>query len=70
MTQQPFLRVISGNPTEEEIATIIALAQAAEKIRLVPEPTKLSMWGDPRSHARKHLPVGPRAWRQSAWAKY
>jgi hypothetical protein len=70
MTQPPFLRVISGNPSEEEIATIIAVAQAAEKIRLVNEPTKLSTWGDPRSHMRHHLPVGPSAWRQSAWAKY
>ena len=70
MTNTPFLKVISGNPSEEELAAIVALANAAEKIRLVPEPTKLSTWGDPRSHMRHHLPVGPNTWRQSAWAKY
>jgi hypothetical protein len=28
------------------------------------------MWGDPRSHMRQHLPVGPSAWRQSSWANH
>ena len=70
MTQPPVLRVITGNPTAEEMAAIIAVVSQRQTVREVAEPTKLTTWGDPRQHMRQHLPVGPHAWRQSAWAKY
>lgn len=70
MTQQPVLRVVSGNPTEEELAAILAIVSRAGAVKEVAEPTKLTTWGDPRQHMRGYLPVGPSAWRQSAWAKF
>lgn len=70
MTERPVLRVVSGNPTPEEIAAILAVVSRSGGVREVPEPTKLTTWGDPRQHMRGYLPVGHNAWRQSAWAKY
>lgn len=70
MTDKPALRVISGNATPEEIAIILAVFSKAGGVKVLPEPTKLSTWGDPRAHMRHHLPVGPSAWRQSSWASH
>ncbi len=70
MTNPTALRIVHGNPTPEEIAVIAALASARGRTKVLPEPTKLSTWGDPRSHTRKYLAIGPNAWRQSAWAKF
>lgn len=70
MTDQPTLRVISGNPSPEELAAILAIVARAGSVKEVPEPTKLTTWGDPRQHMRGYLPVGTNAWRQSAWAKF
>lgn len=70
MTNKPALQIISGNASPEEIAIILAVVTKANGVKVLPEPTKLSMWGDPRSHMRQHLPVGPSAWRQSSWANH
>jgi len=70
MTKRPVLRVISGNPTDAELAAILALASRARGIKEIAEPSKLNKWGDPHSHMRQHLPVGTNAWRHSAWANH
>ena len=42
--KRPILRVISGNPTEEELAAILAIVASATP---EPEPpTRLSRWND------------------------
>jgi hypothetical protein len=70
MTDKQVFKVVSGNPTAEELAIIVALAAQANSIKVLNEPTKLSKWGNPYSHMRRNLPVGQNAWRQSAWAKH
>jgi hypothetical protein len=70
MTEKQVFKVVSGNPTAEELAIIVALAAHANSIKVLDEPTKLSKWGNPYSHMRRNLPVGQNAWRQSAWAKH
>jgi len=70
MTNKPVFKVISGNPTAEELAIIVSMAAHANGIKVLNEPTKLSKWGNPHSHMRHNLPVGHNAWRQSAWAKH
>lgn len=70
MTDQQVFKIVSGNPTAEEMAIIVAMAAHANSIKVLNEPTKLSKWGNPYSHMRRNLPVGQNAWRQSAWAKH
>ena len=66
----PFIEIAKGEPTDEELAAVIAVLSRLHSIKELPEPTKLSKWGDPISHMRHRLPVGDRAWRLSAWARH
>lgn len=69
---RPMLRVVKGDPTDEELAALVAVvaarsaaaAQAAARTRTRPR----SEWGHPaRSHRTPHR-VGPDQWRRSSWA--
>ena len=74
-TERPVLRVISGNPTAEEIAAIIAVVSAvsgmsgaaARQASLLSGQT--SLWADHERLLNRmpmHLPApGPMAWRAS-----
>lgn len=63
-------KVVRGNPTPAELAAALAVLVARSNVKVLPEPSKLTKWGDPAAHARQGLAVGNRAWRQSAWAKH
>ncbi len=61
---EPVLRVISGDPSPEELAAVLAVVLRPQAPAVEPEPT--SQWND-RSHAlRTPLTPGPHAWRASA----
>jgi len=61
---EPVLRVISGDPSPEELAAVLAVVLRPPATVVEPEPT--SQWND-RSHAlRSPLTPGPHAWRASA----
>jgi|LakMenEpi03Aug12_release.lakeMendotaPanAssembly.Ray.scaffolds.fasta_scaffold127849_3 hypothetical protein len=61
---EPVLRVISGDPSPEELAAVLAVVLRPQATSVTPEPT--SQWND-RSHAlRSPLTPGPHAWRASA----
>ncbi|MEI7647551.1 MAG: acyl-CoA carboxylase subunit epsilon [Actinomycetes bacterium] len=61
---EPVLRVISGDPSPEELAAVLAVVLRPQATVVEPEPT--SQWND-RSHAlRTPLTPGPHAWRASA----
>ncbi|WP_028635740.1 acyl-CoA carboxylase epsilon subunit [Nocardioides sp. URHA0032] len=62
--QQPFLRVIRGDATPEEVAAVVAVlaalrAPAAAPARVRPE------WNAPHRVVRRTLPHGPGGWRSS-----
>ncbi len=60
---EPVLRVISGDPSPEELAAVLAVVLRPQATVVEPEPT--SQWND-RSHAlRSPLTPGPHAWRAS-----
>lgn len=67
MTQQ--ISIVRGNPTEEEIAVVIALAAHVDRIKEVPEPSKHSMWGHFTTSLRSSPPVGEGMWKRSVWGK-
>ena len=65
--QAPLLRVVSGDPSPEELAVVVAVLSAAASGG-GPEtaPEGLSRWADRAALVRAPLPSGPGAWRSSA----
>ncbi len=66
MSERPLLRVVRGDPSDEEVAALTAVLAAAAS-QPEPEPTApRSAWGDPAHRLRVPLRPGPGAWRASA----
>lgn len=63
------ISILRGNPDEEEVAIVIALAAHVDKVREVPEPTKHSMWGHFTTTLRTSPPIGDGMWKRSVWGK-
>jgi hypothetical protein len=65
VTETPYLRVVSGQPSAEELAALVAVL-AARPAAAPPAPGPRSAWADPaRRLGLTHRP-GPGAWRRSA----
>ncbi len=60
---RPVLRVISGNPTPEELAAVIALVTARSGGGAEAEPEPVSLWYRPQLRGALH--AGPGAWAAS-----
>jgi hypothetical protein len=54
---------VTGRPTPEELAAVVAVLAAATSAAPAPEQPAPSGWGDPAARLRHPLPSGPRAWR-------
>ncbi len=68
MSERPFLRVVRGDATPEEIAALVAVLTARARAAAAPEPpARRSAWADARRAVRRPLPHGPGAWRASAF---
>jgi Acyl-CoA carboxylase epsilon subunit len=65
---EPFLRVLRGEPTDEELAAVVAvLAGRAAAAPAGPgRPPARSAWAAPTARLRRPLHPGPDAWRRSA----
>jgi hypothetical protein len=59
----PMLRVVSGNPTAEELAVIIALTTARSSAPEVPPSPPRGGWADPERTIRRIRRPGLGAWR-------
>jgi hypothetical protein len=65
--ERPALRIVSGNPTTEEIAAVtVVLAAAANAASEHKPATQVGGWADPALRLRRPIPAGPGAWRSSA----
>ena len=64
--QQPLLRIVSGNPTPEELAALVTvIAAAASSATVEEDESDLSGWGAPVNMHRAPMPTpGPGAWAQ------
>ncbi|MDO9485884.1 MAG: acyl-CoA carboxylase subunit epsilon [Actinomycetota bacterium] len=62
-TKRPVLRVISGNPTEEELAAILAIVASATPA--AEPPARVSLWNDLSRGIHSTPRPGPTAWRAS-----
>jgi hypothetical protein len=65
---RPVLRIVSGNPTPEELAALTALVTAASSGGTDEAPKVLrGGWRDPARLQRRRLVPGANAWRSSGW---
>ncbi|GAA0959186.1 acyl-CoA carboxylase subunit epsilon [Actinocorallia libanotica] len=66
MSERPFLQVVKGDATPEEIAALVAVLSARPSGAAAPEARRPSAWTDRSRLARRPLRSGPGAWRASA----
>ena len=62
---RPALRVVSGNPTDDELAVVIAVVSARASARPAPITPTLNLWTRKSRNVRPPLHHGPGAWRAS-----
>ncbi|MGN6795814.1 MAG: acyl-CoA carboxylase epsilon subunit [Streptosporangiaceae bacterium] len=67
---RPFLYVVRGEPTDAELAAVVAVlaarAGAASAQAAAPTPAPRSSWSDRPRLMRESISPGPGAWRRSA----
>ena len=62
---EPTLRVVSGQPTPEELAALVVVLSAQPPAEAPVAPARPSGWADRGSAIRAPLCPGPGAWRAS-----
>lgn len=63
----PHLRVVKGDPSDEELAALVAVLQAAASVgTAAPARKPVSEWAAPHRKLRTTFPSGPSGWRASA----
>ena len=68
---RPLLRVVRGEPTDEELAALVAVLAAGARTSAggTGTPAPVSRWASRADAVRAPAPVGPDAWRTSAWPR-
>ncbi len=64
-TERPFLRIVRGDPTEEELAALVAVL-ASVGGSTEPDRTPAPGWSAHHRKVQVTLPHGPGGWRNSA----
>jgi hypothetical protein len=64
------LRLVKGTATDEEIAALLIVLKNASRIKVLPEPARISKWASPATLSRTRPAVGYNAWRLSGWASH
>ncbi|GAA2085511.1 acyl-CoA carboxylase subunit epsilon [Actinomadura alba] len=71
MADQPFLQIVRGEPSDEDIAALVAVlsarAEAAARAAAGPATRRESRWANRSRSTRRPLAPGPGAWRASAF---
>jgi hypothetical protein len=63
MTEQtPLLRVVSGEPSAEELAALTVVVAALSQRRPRRRPAPVGAWASRTSAVRTSLPIGPGGW--------
>ncbi len=61
--ERPLLRVVSGQPTLEELAALTAVVASMAAARPRRRPTPVGAWASSSDAMRQYLRAGPGAWR-------
>ena len=64
---RPVLRIVRGEPSDEELAALVAVLSARAAAAVPPEPDAPSLWRDRAALLRKPVHPGPGAWRAATW---
>ncbi len=62
--QAPFLRVVRGDATPEEVAALVAVLGSLAPAD-PPAPRRTPAWSAPHRQVRRTFPAGPGGWRAS-----
>lgn len=65
MSERPHLRVVKGNPSDEELAALVAVVSSLGASDAETPERPRSAWADRRVMVREPLGHGPGAWRAS-----
>jgi Acyl-CoA carboxylase epsilon subunit len=65
VTETPYLRVVRGEPTAEELAALVAVLAARSAAAPAPTRRPRSAWADPGRRLGLTHRAGPGAWRRS-----
>lgn len=65
VTETPYLRVVRGEPTAEELAALVAVLAARSAAAPAPARRPRSAWADPTRRLGVTHRAGPGAWRRS-----
>jgi Acyl-CoA carboxylase epsilon subunit len=63
--ERPFLHIVRGDATPEEVAALVAVIASMGGTVAPAPPKPRSTWADPARRMRTTLPHGPGAWRAS-----
>jgi len=63
---RPVLRIVRGEPSDAELAALLAVVAARSAAPAEPTPDVPSAWRDRAALLRRPLHPGPGAWRASA----
>ena len=68
---EPFVRVVAGDPTAEELAALVAVLAARRGSNTQPAApdVRRSAWSSPARLTRDNLPHGPGGWRASGFPR-
>ncbi|MDP9468538.1 MAG: acyl-CoA carboxylase subunit epsilon [Chloroflexota bacterium] len=62
---RPFLRVVKGDATPEEVAALVAVVAALGSAGAEPPQRRVPEWSAHHRTVRRTLPHGPGGWRSS-----
>jgi len=62
---RPLLRVVTGEPSAEELAALTVVVAALSQRRERRRPTPVGAWASFADGHRRGLPTGPGGWRAS-----
>ena len=65
MSERPHLRIVKGNPSDEELAALVAVVTTLGSAGGEENPRQRSAWSDRRVTVREPFAHGPGAWRAS-----
>ena len=65
MSERPHLRIVKGNPSDEELAALVAVVTTLGSAGEEEKPRQRSAWSDRRVMVREPLAHGHGAWRAS-----
>lgn len=69
MSERPVLRVVRGEPTDEELAALVAVVSTLQAEEPSSDKPQRSAWSNRRVLVREPLAHGPGAWRASGFPR-